>query len=210
MGTALPEMDVKAGLLEMCPDLHFDMGVCLNIWHPYQSTRQNVFYKGNSVGAMDRGVLPELTVWSMKKDVVRIPVGEVKAGELALYETSGVLGGCQKCLQTWQAQHRPYGLIGCPNGCGNMGYSHDTERFLWKDIPSQYAQVFRKVKDRVLLVGWRWTFSRLMRKGVPGVTKEKLEARFRVNLDPRIVDEFEVDADIEPSFLDSQVKLATA
>jgi hypothetical protein len=208
MGQTMQEAPVKAGLRSLNPDLHFDMGACLNIWHPYKDSRQNVYYLGRSVGAMDRGTLPEVPVWTTRRDLVEVHWTEVKANEIALYNSAGVKAKCLKCFHVVALGYRPAGLFICPALCGNMGQAADATLFEWANVMGETAHVFRKVKDRVILVGWRHTFSRLCRAGIPGITKETLETQFGVNLDPRVVDDIQIDEDLEGKMLDRRIAVA--
>jgi hypothetical protein len=206
MGTTMQEGSVKAGLLALNSDLHFDMGVCLGLWHPFMDSRQNVFYRGNSVGAMDRGTLPEVPVWSTRKELVEVPWYDVRPGELALHTTTGVRGQCLKCNCTWDLPQRPIGWSGCFAACGNVGYASDLKLFHYENVFTGKAQVFRSVRDRVLLVGWRHTFDKLIRATIPYITKAALEQKFGVNLDPKVLDASEVDEALERRVLSREVE----
>lgn len=208
MGQTMQEATVKAALRSLNPDLHFDMGTCLNIWHPYQQSRQNVFYRGRSIGAMDRGTLPEVPIWTTKREMIEVPWTEVAPNELALFVTAGVMVECLKCRNRLDMQFRPVGSFGCPFLCGNIGDAADAALFAWTNRYTGKAQVFRKVRDRVVLVGWRHTFAKLIGAGVPGIDKAALEAAFGVNLDPRVIDDVQIEEDIERSVLDRRVEVA--
>lgn len=207
MGQTLQESTVKRGLLQMQPELHFDMGSCLNIWHPYRETRQNVFYRGKSIGAMDRGTLPENPIWSVRKSIVEVPWSEVRYGEVALSVTQNVIGRCQKCKHTWEIPHRPFGIIACPSLCGNMADSTDATCWEWADRPTGTCYVRRSERDRIILVGWRHTFWRILGFGVPGITRSGLESEFRINLEEKPLEEPEIEADLEDRFLDQSLNV---
>lgn len=208
MGETMQEGRAKAGLRRLNPEIHFDMGACLNLWHPFMSSRQNVFYRGDSVGAMDRGTLPEVPIWTMKRDMVEIPWDEVRPGEIALYGSSGVSAECLRCHHRWDLGFRPNGTMFCQAPCGNVGQATDITSFSWSNRMSGMAHVFRQVKDRVILVGWRHTFYRMMRAGIPGISKRSLESEFGVNLDPKILDDILVTEDVEGKTLDRLVEVA--
>jgi len=206
MGITLQESNVKSFLQEMNPEIHFDMGACLGLWHPYMQFRQNIFYRGGSVGAMDRNVLPEVPIWSMKRDLVRVPAEQVKIHEIAVYGTKGVAITCQKCKHTWQ-QGNTTPTVVCPDesACGNFGLVTDSSLFTASEIPDGTAWVYREVRDRVILVGWRHTFNRLLKAKIPGVTQKKLEEKFGIDLWPKPVDPLEIDEAQEDSFLDQSL-----
>lgn len=211
MGYTLQEATVKAALLQMNPDLHFDMGACLGLWHPFMSTRQNVFYRGRSICAMDRGTLPEVPVWSTRRELVEVPAEEVKPGEIAMYSVAGVNLLCHKCAHVWTLPTRPVGVVICPTLCENMGSASDATLFQITDRPTMKAQVWRSVRDRVILVGWRHTFRQLIRAMLPGVTQRGLELAFAVDLSPHLLDPVEViEGGAEERTLDQRVQLVSA
>jgi hypothetical protein len=61
------EEQIKAGLLRLCPDLHFDMGGNLGLYHPRIEEWQGVFHLGRHICSMSRGVIPEYDVWALDK-----------------------------------------------------------------------------------------------------------------------------------------------
>ena len=59
------ESELKAGLRRIEPDVHFDLGAALNIWHPRIDEWQGIFIRGRHVGTMDRGLIPEFTIFEL-------------------------------------------------------------------------------------------------------------------------------------------------
>lgn len=202
LGQTLQEMAVKRGLLELNPDIHFDLGNQKNIWHPYMRDRQGVFYRGRFCGAMDRHTLPELPIWSLTKDLVEVPESDVKPDEMAIYNTFRVQLQCLKCKNVWEQDHRPIGAVVCPKLCGNIAQTPQNEQFVCNSIPTGTAWVWRQLRDRIMLVGWRHTFYQLLRSGVPGITKQRLELKFQIDLMPKVLDPIEVEEQHEAGFLD--------
>lgn len=82
MGRTIMEGDLKSYLQECNPEIHFDMGTCLNIWHPYQDKRQGVFFRGQHICSMDRGMISENPIWAVEKKHVTLPAGECSWSEL--------------------------------------------------------------------------------------------------------------------------------
>lgn len=191
MGTTLQEDAVKSYLRSVNPDIHFDMGANLNLWHPMIECRQGLCYRGKTICAMDRRTLPEIPIWTITKDAMEVPWSEVRYGEIAMTRTVGVRGECKKCLQIYSLPHRPVGVFVCR--CGNIGMSHDPIHFGWEDVPASTAIVIREQRDKIVLVGWRHTFRKLLAAKVPGVTKDGLEREFRIDLTDREVDAMEID-----------------
>ena len=83
-GTRIDEVVFKRGLQELNPDLHFDLGGAHNLYHPGIAERQGVFLRGKHICSMDRGLLPEFTIYDMKIDTVQVPLSGVSAGEIAV------------------------------------------------------------------------------------------------------------------------------
>jgi len=82
MGRTLMDADIKAYLCECNPDIHFDMGVNLNIWSPSQHKWQGVFYRGKHIVAMDRGVISENAIWSVKRSRVSKPACDLSYAQM--------------------------------------------------------------------------------------------------------------------------------
>ena len=87
MGQALTCLDMQAALLRCNPDFHFDMGVKLNIWHPYQEGKQGVYFRGEHICSMDRGNVPMVPIWSTKTMWMRLPASELSYGEITAKDT---------------------------------------------------------------------------------------------------------------------------
>lgn len=66
-GQSISEAKLKQALVELCSDLHFDMGGKLDLYHPRISEWQGVFHNGRHVGTMGRGILPEFNVYGLFK-----------------------------------------------------------------------------------------------------------------------------------------------
>jgi len=64
-GHTIHESVLKRGLRELCPDVHFDMGAALGIWHPRIDEWQGIFVNGRHIGSMDRGDIPEFTIYQI-------------------------------------------------------------------------------------------------------------------------------------------------
>ena len=72
LGQGMWDTALKKALQSLNPGVHFDMGACLNIYHPNMDIWQGVFFRGKHVGSMDRGWIPEYNVY----DMVRRPDGK--------------------------------------------------------------------------------------------------------------------------------------
>lgn len=66
-GHTLHEQTIKAGLVKLNSGIHFDMGANLNKYHPRIDDWQGIYYCGQHLTTMDRGVIPEYSIWAMDK-----------------------------------------------------------------------------------------------------------------------------------------------
>ena len=166
-GDCLDSVTVEAGLSDLCPGIHFDMGGKLNLDHPYIESRQGVFYQGRHICSMDRGMIPEFKVWTVKDDWIDCSIGEA--------DMEGV-----KCL--WYVV--PTGTPGYREMYEDARRGLFDEMYIRNDgaLIRLTAKKMAKVKGRVLTIGWRTTFEALVRAGVPGITRESLGAKFGVNM----------------------------
>lgn len=162
------EVDVKRGLQELNPDLHFDMGTALNQWHPHQAIRQGVFYAGRHVCSMDRGSLPEYKIW----DVMTAPV-EASFSDADKEDVHIAFRVIDKTDPNYNEL-----LEAARTG----KFDHLTIRE--EDGALLYLRPLKigKVRGRCRLVGWRHTFEALIRARIPGVTRESLAAKFGVDM----------------------------
>ena len=83
MGRTIFDSDIKSYLIGCNAEFHFDMGVALNIWHPYREKRQGVFFRGGHICSMDRGMISENPIWSVIREKVTLPGCELTYAEMA-------------------------------------------------------------------------------------------------------------------------------
>jgi hypothetical protein len=166
-GQSLDSETIKKGLKELCSDLHFDMGTNLNHWHPMQDTRQGVFHNGRHICSMDRGMCPEFKVWDVETRVVPVPLSEAGREDVRVqYAVVPVNtpGYEELHVAASKGQHE------------NMQVREDGSLIRLRALRAQ------KARGRVIRVGWRHTFERLILGQVPGVTREALAAKFNVDM----------------------------
>ena len=100
LGEAFSEITLKAALLRLNPDIHFDVGGNLNIWHPYKEGKQGVYYRGRHLCSMDRGNIPQAPIWSTIKKGERVHVSDMSWAELqdpfSMQEIEYLVDGTQR------------------------------------------------------------------------------------------------------------------
>jgi hypothetical protein len=133
-GFSMDENTIKNGLRGLNSDIHFDMGAALSLDHPFIGDRQGVFYKGKHICSMDRGTIPEYTMYSVRRMAHSVPPENVRPGE------------------GWAPDLKNKGKV----------------------------VVVREGRGRVIRVGWRHTFERLINANIPGVTRFTLAQKFKV------------------------------
>lgn len=67
-GQTITEHELKKGLLKMNSALQFDAYARQGWYHPSVTTRQPIHYNNHPVGSMERGIIPEWNVWTVRTD----------------------------------------------------------------------------------------------------------------------------------------------
>jgi hypothetical protein len=166
-GQSLDSETIKKGLRELCSDLHFDMGTNLNHWHPMQDTRQGVFHNGRHICSMDRGMCPEFKVWDVQTRVVPVPLNQAdQEGVRVFYSVITLDTPGYEELHLAAQKGKYEDLQVRPDGTLIRLAAHKEQ----------------KARGRVIRVGWRHTFERLILGQVPGITREALAAKFNVDM----------------------------
>jgi hypothetical protein len=165
-GSSISAAIIEAGLRELNPELKFDLAGTHGLWHPYLDTRQGVYYREQHVCSMDRGVVPEFKVWETKKKIVPIPWSEADREDASIrYEVLPVDTPGYEDLK-----------ILAETGS-------DPEYMLRGDaVLKCQAYGYEVASKRCVRVGWRHTFERILAFGVPGVTRQALADKFRVDM----------------------------
>ena len=81
MGLTLDSAEICRVLRELNVGFHFDLGGNHNIWHPKVEKRQGVFFNGKHICSMDRGMVPEFPIHSVKSFSVSVPSHELTLSE---------------------------------------------------------------------------------------------------------------------------------
>lgn len=168
-GHTLDSAVIEKGLRELNPDIHFDMGTKLGQWHPYQSTRQGVFYHGQHICSMDRGLVPEYKQWSMR----------VRYAPCRLDEWDG---NDESVKIKW--------AVVPPSTPGYIELAMDVlagklENYSIRDdgqIMRLEAHREQLVPDKIVWVGWRHTFEKILLHKIPGVTRDTIATKFGVDM----------------------------
>lgn len=167
-GKQLNEVDIKRGLQELNADIHFDMGTNFNQWHPYQSTRQGVFYKGTHVCSMDRGLIPEYKVWDVQEAPVEASFSEADREDVHV------------AYRVIEREHPGYADLYL------MAQRKTTDmlQIREEDGALMYVKCMKmgKTRGRCMRVGWRHVFENLVLRNIPGITRQSLGEKFHVDM----------------------------
>ena len=172
-GHTISQVDAERGLRELNPGFHFDMGVKLGLGesasgiHPMQDIRQGVYFQGRHVCSMDRGVIPEFKLWSMVDRVVPVSLGDADmAGASVQYSTiTPDTPGYEDLYQDALANRRDDLMVRADG-----------------KLCAIRAVRTMKVRGRVMRVGWRHTFERIILSGIHGCGREDVAEKFKVNM----------------------------
>lgn len=167
-GRTIDSSVIQQGLRELNPGIHFDMGAKLGLEHPYQAIRQGVFYEGRHLCSMDRGLVPEYKQWQCaetwapcglsdwdKDDSVKL------SWEVVSPMTPGYIDLCNEVLK---GKHESYSI----RNDGQLLH-----------LSAKKRQI---VIGRVVWVGWRHTFEKILQNDIPGVTRSSIAAKFGVDM----------------------------
>lgn len=165
-GQMLDSAIVEKGLRELCPDLNFDLGTRIGQWHPNQDSRQGVFYREKHICSMDRGMIPEFKIWETTKRVTEIPwyAADTEDASISYVVIPKTMPGYQDMFEKALKNNDPEWMV--------------KDGKLLKLKALGYAPIGR----RCLRVGWRHTFEALLRDNVPGITRQSLGEKFKVDM----------------------------
>ncbi len=165
-GRTLDSTTIEKGLKELCPDLRFDVGTKLGAWHPHQKIRQGVFWHETHICSMDRGLVPEFKQWNVVTKMV--PVGWEEADKEDVSLQSKVIR--QDSTEYVDA------ILHLMNK--ENGYEMRPDGAIIKFSPV----AMRKMQGRIVLVGWRHTFERIINRNLPGLTRSAIAQKFGVDM----------------------------
>lgn len=126
----------------------------------------SVYYNGQYICAMDRGVIPEFKNWELVDGVQPISMADIdkyedtKVSYIQILPTDPFFNAA---LTKAQRKDDNYEI-------------RDGKVFRYE------AFRFCKVAGRVINLGWRHTLEALIRSGIPGVTRDSLSAKFGINM----------------------------
>lgn len=166
-GKVMQSVDIEKGLKELNPDIHFDLGGKFNAIHPYIADRQGVWYKGRHVCSMDRGPIPEYKIWMMSKCVVEVPWSEVDKEDVWIQYV---------LVNPAEPGYDDLCILASRNLTNDVAFDGKGR------LMRLSCRAVRNIPSRVLRVGWRHTFYRMVAWGVPGITNETLSKKFNIDM----------------------------
>jgi len=166
-GRTIESAVIEQGLRELNPGIHFDMGTKLGMVHPMQGIRQGVFYNGNHVCSMDRGLIPEYKQWQCGWAWIPCEMSEWDKEDVKLgweVVSSSVPGYVDLAMDVVAGKRDTYSI-------------RDDGQIIRLTGKRKQAVI-----GRVIWVGWRHTFEKLLQRGIPGVTRTSLAEKFGVDM----------------------------
>lgn len=172
LGTPLHETVVKRGLVELNPDIHFDLAACIGQIHPMINQRQGVYVYGQHICSMDRStpelpMIPEYKVWT-----------ETRHRVVAQWADANKPGASMRLriIHPGEYEYRDKREIARKGIDPSLSLRDDGAVVEY----TPYIEV--RGRGRVFRLGWRHTFEALLRRQVRGVTRTSLAARFGVDM----------------------------
>ena len=166
MGRTIDSAVIERGLIDLCSDIHFDPTTKMNQWHPYQATRQGVFWHGQHICSMDRGLVPEFKQWTVITKMTEVGWEEADKEDVSIQS---------RVIPTTDSDYID-AILNVMNK--SVGYEMRPDGAIIKYTPVAY----RKVQGRVALVGWRHTFERIIFRDLPGLTRHAIAEKFGVDM----------------------------
>jgi len=174
LGRSLTDSDIRAGLFEMNPSISFDAAI--NRPSEYRfvlkgdnmtDVRGGIFYNGMYVCAYDRGVVPELPIWSMTDGIE-----EIRMCDIEKYDDTRV---CY--VQIMESDpHYHIALTKAESKDDNFVLDDDGKVYKYTALREC------RVRDKIIRIGWRRTLVHVATAGIPGVTIDTVNAKFGVRL----------------------------
>lgn len=129
LGQMIEDTEIKRACRACNPEIHFDMGVCLNIWHPRQDELQGVFWKGRHIASMDRGNVPEWPLWTVSRGMKLVDDSEVRLGDdMVLKETIFVDGKPVLTGKSWVIRAEKDKIL-------FVGWRHTLRKLIEANVP---------------------------------------------------------------------------
>lgn len=179
LGQSLHSDKVQIGLCELNPDISFDVQIrrpdewgnvlqfpSYEAAEAVRKARIPILWRDTYICAMDRGIMPEFKQYSVKQAVVELPWSEADK------DWTSIQYQMIHPYEDGYADLYELASLGSDPQYQLMGGA------LYKMRCMGYA----KVRGKVLTLGWRHTFERLIRANIAGVTRESLASKFNVDL----------------------------
>jgi len=165
-GKTIDSAVIEVGLKELNPDFNFDVATKRGSWHPRQATRQGVFLNERHICSLDRGPVPEFKQWSIITKLLEVGWEEADKEDVTM--RFDVIKPSQPefldaALHVMNRDH---------------GYEYRPDGSICKYTPVAY----RKKRGRIILVGWRHTFGRIILANISGCTPDTIGAKFKVDM----------------------------
>ena len=166
MGKIIDAAVIQQGLRELCPDMHFDAATKKGEWHPHQNTRQGVFWHGQHICSMDRGLVPEFKQWSVVNRMTEVGWEEADKEDVSIQT---------RVIPTTEPEYLDAAIKIMAQA---TGYEMRPDGAIIKYTPV----AMRKLQGRVIFVGWRHTFERIINRDLPGLTRSAIATKFSVDM----------------------------
>ena len=166
LGKTIDSSVIEKGLLEINGDLRFDVATRQGAWHPSQKVRQGVFWHETHIASMDRGIVPEFKQWSVVERVVEVDWSQADKDDVSI-QTEVVPTTSEEYVNA---------LLHIM--AKDVGWEFRPDGAIVKLTPVAK----RKMQGRIIWLGWRHTFERIINRNLPGLTRSAIATKFGVDL----------------------------
>jgi hypothetical protein len=180
LGRVLDSAVIQKGLRELNPDFAFDVAVnrpsdfttviAFASTHVAEAIRKNrlpVLHCERYIAALDRGLVTETKHWSVANQLCEVPWYEADKDDVSI-QYHQIMPGDPEYMEYYLK--------------AMLGNDPAVQVIAGGTVVRQRCMAYRKVRGRVIRLGWRHTFERILNAEIPGVTRKTLGEKFRVDL----------------------------
>lgn len=179
-GQTLESEDIQRGLKELNPDFAFDVAVNRpsdwghvlqfpdkRVLDQLRQMRLPVMHKDRYICGLDRGTVPEMKQWAIKRVIVEVPWSEADRDDVSIQ---------YRQIKPWQEGYADlYELA-------RKGLDPSYSIMPGGVLVQQRCMGYANVPGRVIMLGWRHTFERLIASDINNVTRRSIADKFHVDM----------------------------
>ena len=167
-GRSLDSSVIETGLRQLNKGFHFDVGGNLGLMHPFIEDRMGVWFEGRHLVSMDRGIVPEVKIWSRIRVVREVPWSQADREDASIQ---------------WQSvPEEPKDLYEEAKAKALRGNDPQYSMSAEGTVRKMTAMAPVEIQGRVVRLGWRHTFEGIIKHGIQGAGRIEIAKQFGVDM----------------------------